>query len=348
MNLFYPSHDIALSNGVKHFNPPVAALRLQEDLAYLSDIWNQPYLNNEKRIPQPWGWDWDTRKMIHQQYSIKMTELPSDEDLQHIRQLSSRETTLLLADALSKKIPDSIEHYPILLTSEEELFNYIRFQTNRGQRFVLKTPWSSSGRGLICSHNLGRDGVLHPAATELLLRQGVTTIKKMGGIMAEDWIDVKINDFAMLFYCSNHDVHFVGYSLFDNDERAGGTTYREGYLLSNEEIEQRISKGEDKIVAELRQIASTYCIILKELLQPFFGKPWEVGYLGIDMMTYSRKDNDGKEQLKIHPIVEINLRCTMGVVCRLWYDQHQEKGVFRISPMMENGHFKAEFLTTER
>jgi hypothetical protein len=37
----------------------------------------------------------------------------------------------------------------------------------------------------------------------------------------------------------------------------------------------------------------------------------------------------------------------MGIVCRLWYDQHQTEGVFRISQMLSNRHFKAEFLPTE-
>ena len=57
MHLFYPSHDIALSIGVRHFNPPFAALKLQDDLAELADIWQRE--GKEDKIA--WGWDYDTR-----------------------------------------------------------------------------------------------------------------------------------------------------------------------------------------------------------------------------------------------------------------------------------------------
>ena len=59
-----------------------------------------------------------------------------------------------------------------------------------------------------------------------------------------------------------------------------------------------------------------------------------------------KTEDIAKLDLKVHPCVELNLRCTMGVVCRLWYDQHNSEGVFRISPMLSNRHFKAEFLPT--
>lgn len=316
--LFFPSHDIALANGVRHFNPPQAALRLQEDLASLSDIWNESFLCGETVIPQPWGWDWDTRRYIHEEYEIKMSQLPTDEELAKIRELSSRKTTITLLEKLKAMTGDENFPTPEYLQTEEETASFVV----RHKDCVLKTPWSSSGRGLMRSN----------VPQQSLKRHVSATIQRMGGIMGEPWIKDKVQDFAMLFFVSDHEVRFIGYSLFDND----GTTYRQGHLLSNEKIVSHL--GVDPIV--LTQICNSYVTILTDLFSPFFGKPWQLGFIGIDMMTYREDDH-----FKISPCVEMNLRCTMGVVCRLWYDKHQEEGLFRISPMEKDGHFKAQFLT---
>lgn len=318
--LFFPSHDIALSNGVRHFNPPQAALRLQEDLASLSDIWNRPFRQGETAIPQPWGWDWDTRRYIHEAHKIKLSQLPTDEELENIRELSSRKTTITLIGQLKEATGEP--HYPMpeYLQTEAEVMAFLK----RHQDCVLKTPWSSSGRGLMRSN----------VPLQNLEKHIKATLQRMGGIMGEPWINGKVQDFAMLFFVSDHDVRFIGYSLFDND----GTTYRQGYLLSNEKIIERLAIAPPT----LSMISDGYTQILTHLFSPFFGKPWQLGYVGIDMMTY-REDG----MLKISPCVEMNLRCTMGVVCRLWYDEHQEEGIFRISPMEKDGHFKAQFLTTQ-
>ena len=147
----------------------------------------------------------------------------------------------------------------------------------------------------------------------------------------------------MLFYASDKDVHFIGYSLFDNDKSSVSTTYRQGYLLNNKKIVEKLSIPKDYVSS----IAKAYEAILAEMLHPLFGRPWHLGYLGVDMLTYRESMEDSAEkELKVHPCIELNLRCTMGVVCRLWYDQHNSEGVFRISPMLNNRHFKAEFLPT--
>ena len=357
MHLFYPSHDIALAHGVKHFNPPAAALRLQEDLAYLYEIWNQPFMKGETTIPIPWGWDWDTRNYIHQKYDVKMSLLPSDEDLELIRQLSSRKSSITCFEQLGNKLfsdlQDSKEQQeikrfiggtlPEYLDTEEKLWNFITEHDEVGKLFVLKTPWSSSGRGLHVSISKTNTGLTVNNSRTIMMKQALGTIKKMGGIMGEEWITGKERDFAMLFYASDQNVRFIGYSLFDNDNNSIGTTYRQGYLLSNENIINRLSVPEDL----LSQIAKSYEEILTEMLCPFFDKSWQLGYLGIDMMTYHEGEkNDSEQPLKINPCVELNLRCTMGVVCRLWYDKHLTEGIFRISPMLYNRHFKAEFLPT--
>ncbi len=379
MHLFYPSHDIALAHGVKHFNPPAAALRLQEDLAYLYEIWNQPFLHHETTIPIPWGWDWDTRDLICRGYGVKRSQLPTDEDLEQIRQLSNRRTSIQLLEKLAEKTqlwPKEFRKVvdltlPKYLDTEDKLWQFITEHDAAGKPFVLKTPWSSSGRGLHVSRTRTQNGLVVDNSRTILMKQALGTIHKMGGILGEEWIDRKAQDFAMLFYASSKEVRFIGYSLFDNDESANGTTYRQGYLLSNEKIMKRLSLP----LEILSSIAQAYEEILTEMLRPFLGKTWHLGYLGIDMMTYYEGANEAKNEveneteniggneakniaknkaknepqttLKLHPCIELNLRCTMGVVCRLWYDQNQREGYFRISPLLSNGHFNADFLPTE-
>lgn len=353
-NLFYPSHDIALANGVKHFNPPAAALNLQLDLASLTEIWNLPYLEGKELIPTPWGWDWDTRAMIHKGFGIKMSQLPTDEDLQRIRQLSSRQTTIYLTNALRQRLAAEAEMLcftnPQYLDSEASVDAFITRCDDASTPFVMKTPWSSSGRGLSVSQSVCEDGSIRQQPRELIKRHALGTIRKMGGIMGEEWTQGKQQDFAMLFHASSSEVRHIGFSLFDNDTSTGGTTYRQGYLLSNEAIIERL-----RVAPSLPQkIAEAYVGILQEMLSPLMGKPWALGYLGIDMLTCKEGEEKGKNVgqevgktlLRINPCIELNLRCTMGVVCRLWHDQHQLDGTFRISSMLENGHFRAEFLAT--
>ncbi len=324
MNLFFPSHDIALGNGVKHFNPPKAAQMLQEDLAWLEEIFSNPPLTLNPS-PLPWGWDWDTRQFLHKEHHIPLKQLPTDEELEQLRQLSNRKTTIQILEGLhfDGQMP---EH----LTSTEEVDAFIEREDLAGREFVLKTPWSSSGRGLIRSSVTPRD---------IMRQRAMATLQKMGGIMAEHWFP-KQQDFAMLFFVGQEEVSFLGYSLFDNEESG---TYRQGYLLSNEAIEERLGLQE-----QLHTLRDQLTGILTQLFHPFFHKPWPVGYIGIDMMVINDNDTlryDNKK--RIHPCVELNLRCTMGVVARLWSDQHLsagQSGHFTISPMGEDGHFEARFV----
>lgn len=315
MNLFYPSHDIALGNGVKHFNPPFAALRLQEDLAALSAMWQND--GNGSEMPTPWGWDYDTRAYLNKEYGIKMEDLPSDIDLSSLRDLSSRKTTIYIIDRLKQRYPE-FNHVqtPLFIDNEEKLKNYVESQKD----FVLKTPWSSSGRGLSISN-------IVPKKT--ILQHGAATIRKMGGIVAEPWYD-KIQDFAMLFYVGKKNVKFIGYSLFENNE-AG--TYRSGKLMSNEMIEAALPQSSETAKKALLEL-------LNEIFTPFFNKKWEVGYVGIDMMI-AKEDNSANDisTYFIHPCVEMNLRCTMGVVARQYFDKNCSKdqiGDFFITPAMDN------------
>ena len=268
-----------------------------------------------------WGWNWDTREFMVRSMHIGRENLPDDAQLSALRELSSRRTSIALLNALgfSGQMPEYLD-------SAEKLSAFIDREDAVGHRFVLKSPWSSSGRGLIRSAVTSRD---------VMVRQASAVIRSMGGIVGERWFDKK-QDFAMLFRVGHSRVHFLGYSLFDNAENC---TYRCGYLLSNQQIEEKIG------VAELPVLAERLRCALDDLFRPFFGLPWQVGYIGVDMMKL-RSSDDGLVP-PVHPCVELNLRCTMGVVARLWSDLHLkdgQSGRFEISPMDASGHFRAQFL----
>ncbi len=332
MNLFFPSHDIALGNGVKHFNPPKAAQMLQEDLAWLEEIFNARPLS-EGWGGSVWGWDWDTRQYLNKEHRIPLCQLPTDDDLEAIRQLSSRKTTIDILQALHFE-----GQMPKYLTTAEELDSYINREDSAGRTFVLKTPWSSSGRGLIRSSVTPR---------ELMKRRALSTMQKMGGIMAEHWFPKK-QDFAMLFHVGGEEVSYIGYSLFDNEDSG---TYRQGYLLSNEEIERRLTDNTNITCDQLHALRDQLLNVLNKLFSPFFGKAWKVGYIGIDMMTINEENTSSPlDYPTIHPCVELNLRCTMGIICRLWSDRNLPSGRtghFIISPIGDDGHFEARFTLDE-
>lgn len=303
----------------------------------MADIWNYPSVNERLLSGQqilPWGWDWDTREHLARHYRISRSQLPTDDDLELIRQFSNRRTSITLLQGLEYQ-----GEMPCYLDNEAAIRDYIAEHDALGHPFVLKTPWSSSGRGLIRSEVTSRS---------TLLARALATLRKMGGIMGEPWLDNKKQDFAMLFYASNSNVQFVGYSLFDNDTNG---TYRQGYLLSNETICQRLN------CAELDVTRDKLTSLLSELLSPFFGHPWHLGYIGIDMMTLhvpaaaasipSTHPQDSSDLPLLMPCVELNLRCTMGVVARLWADRNLpqgKEGRYFISPMSKDGHFRASFL----
>ncbi|MBE6332369.1 MAG: hypothetical protein E7070_08715 [Bacteroidales bacterium] len=320
MSLFFPAHDIALGYGIRHYTPAPQIRRLQDDLAWLQQIWNDPAVQHDA-MPLPWGWNWDTREFLVRSMHIGRENLPTDAQLSALRELSNRRTSIALLNALgfSGQMPEYLD-------SVEKLSAFVAREDAVGHSFVLKSPWSSSGRGLIRSAVTPRD---------VMMRQASAVIKGMGGIVGERWFD-KEQDFAMLFRVGHSRVHFLGYSLFDNAENC---TYRCGYLLSNQQIEEKIR------VAGLPVLAERLRCALDDIFRPFFGLSWQVGYVGVDMMRLAPSAMN--PDLSVHPCVELNLRCTMGVVARLWSDLHLkdgQQGRFEISPMDATGHFHAQFV----
>lgn len=315
--LFNPENDLALANGDANFVPPASARKMAEDLALLPCCWSEPedYImigkGNWKEIAlsacRPWGWSAASRQRFLKA-GVNLDLLPSDTAIAHIRALSHRRTSIALLKQLSPIVP--LPELPIELTSPEAVEGYIAAHP---QGAVLKTPWSSSGKGLCWSNRMNA------------FNRGQwlsTVLRKMGSVIAEPVYNRHL-DFAMLFYAqADGQICFAGYSLFETDAQG---VYAGNKLLSNEAIRAELRRYISLEV--LDKVQQKLTSVLGGLIDAFY-----TGFLGVDMMVVADICSGG---YLLHPCVELNLRMTMGMVARLYYDRQIAKGrgcegVFRI------------------
>lgn len=170
------------------------------------------------------------------------------------------------------------------------LSDYINL--HRKEKLILKSPFSSSGRGLLWIQNTERWG-----NKEEMWAKSV--IEKQGEVSIEPALD-KYMDFAMEFYSDGKgNIKYEGLSVFSTEERGAYS----GNLLGKEDI------LENELI---KYVSKEQILLTKEklinALQTIFSNEYE-GFLGVDMLIY--KENN---QYYIHPCVEINMRYTMGMV----------------------------------
>ena len=331
--LFNPENDLALANGDPNFVAPTSARKLAADLETLPLWWHDEHslllsAYTSQTAPsvtgcKPWGWSAEARNRFLKA-GIPESVLPSEAEINQLRMLSHRSTSIRILSALNV-IPGLklISEQPEVITTLDEAERYIAAQP---QGAVLKTPWSSSGKGLCWSLRMNpfnRSKWLQPV------------FRKMGCVIAEPRY-TRIIDFAMLFHASKQqDIGFVGYSLFYTDEQGA---YQSNLLLSNDAILERL--GYYINIAFLKQLQKALLPILSKLIDGVYE-----GYLGIDMMIV----RDVGDDYLVHPCVELNLRMTMGGVARLFYDRYMQKGEgeFRIEHAARKGELLSRYPSRE-
>ncbi|MDY3090931.1 MAG: hypothetical protein SOW66_07460 [Porphyromonas sp.] len=175
-------------------------------------------------------------------------------------------------------------------------------------RLALKHPYSSSGRGV--------------ELLRLPLNETDSTrLERYERISLEPGLD-KLQDYALLYYMDAKGISTIGYSKFltaPNRE----TTYAGNILAPQTEIAEELSLvlGSREALEQLHRLQSAF--LWQEL-----GGQYQ-GYIGIDVMSY--RDNDGA--LQLHPCIEINVRCTMGVLA-LYLSEKPETptyGIYRLN-----------------
>ena len=231
----------------------------------------------------PWGWD-SALKARFLRMDISDELLPTEEQIEGIKQLSHRRTAMQLLPLLRTEgtVGEAFE-----CRSFEETADVV----SRFDSVVLKAPWSSSGRGLrfvAKSFDSNQEGWLH----NLLSRQG--------SVMVEPYYN-KVKDFAMEFSCNEEgQVTYEGLSLFHTQN--GAYT---GNILATEAAKcEALSRYLSP--ALLQRVQTFICNSLSSVLKGHY-----VGPIGVDMMVVSHPQTDG---FLLHPCVEINLRRTMGHV----------------------------------
>ena len=325
LHLFNPENDIALAFGMAQYTAPPNAMRLHDAGALLplwfcnegdqiishpkhekwvndiksqfnifGNIANPSSLNSISKCA-PWGWSLNAKKQFLD-FGIEDSILPHNDNINSIRELSHRRLTVKITQLL-KEANINNPTLPLEAKNATEVLKYVHTH----QSIFLKSPWSSSGRGVINASSLSEHD---------LIRRAEGIIRNQGSIMCEKAL-TKVKDFAMLFYSDGKTVKFVGLSSFLNSDKGA---YIGNIIDSQHNILQSITQYISE--SEINHISNTLSEILSTIIVPYYN-----GYFGVDMMIV-RSNN----HFEIAPCVEVNLRMTMGVIAFLWSERHLAQG----------------------
>ncbi len=224
--------------------------------------------------------------------------------------LTGRQSAVECLEMVRRQLPDMhIPSSPILCRSIEEVEKSLLQQDSP---FVVKTPYSSSGRGLLWLPG--------GSLTDKDRRWIEGAIKKQGMVTIERALD-KVQDIAAEFYSDGQgNVRYEGLSVF-------GTTQRgayEGNVLGSQDYLMGVfrSWGGERAYQQMLQALTNALTIM-------YGNVYR-GHLGVDMLVY-RNENGG---YAIHPCLEINMRYTMGMLSVHLFQRYicsQSIGEFKIT-----------------
>ncbi len=176
--------------------------------------------------------------------------------------------------------------------------------------YVIKTPYSSSGRGLRWIDK----NILEEKDRNWI--KGA--LKKQKAVSIEQVLD-KCQDFAMEFYSeAKGKVEYKGLSVFGTSNRGA---YTGNEMQAQESLLRYITAKTG--MEKFQQISEALIPILGEIYRDY------EGYMGIDMMVYKTQNNS----YHIHPCVEINMRYTMGMAAVEIYQRYihpEAKGVLKV------------------
>ncbi len=238
---------------------------------------------------KPWGWS-QLIKHKYGKYIKHFNEMPSFKTPDLLKSFYSRETSLRLINELNThKLPDfvSIPQLPLPVSSMKSIVEL--FKKENG--IVLKTLWSSSGRGLMFIRNKKQ---LNDASNWINAQ-----IKKHGALIVET-IYNKVQDASLQFEIDDGGtVRFLGLNFFDAD--------RQGHF--SKEYFHTPSAIKDLLPNDDTWIEQTSKAIIKSIQSLSIHKQY-TGPIGVDTLFFKNVNNE----LKFYPFVEANLRCNMGLV----------------------------------
>lgn len=324
LHIFNPEHDIALAANQERFTAPHAGRQLRADLGFIPAFWAadgdmvlvddvEAALEARRHLGkfgndvvfvgisdlmhlvldssdclqiEPWGWDRTIKEQLLRANDGLARFVPSDAALDAIREMSSRR---FAAERLLPLLHDVSDH----IVGESHYcttMNDVVAAMVRNGKSVLKSPWSSSGRGVRYADTKEPDEHLRGWAANIIRRQG--------GIMVEPLYN-KVYDFGLEFEaCADGVIVFKGLSLF----ATRGGAYVGSILATEADKREMLSRYADIALVD------SVCERIRSILSPLM-KGIYVGMFGVDMMAVAREEGDG---FLLHPCVELNLRRTMG------------------------------------
>ena len=303
---------MALADGHPGYTPPVQIQQMRRELWWLPQWWADEediVWNGEERLNLsgdtrilPWGW---SPALCHQlqQAGVQESLLPSQKELEHLRQLSHRQTAVSLLQELRSELPldGHLAGNSVLCRSIEEAEE----TANEFGEALLKSPWSSSGRGLMKTDN--------PQWKAWAKR----IQKAQGSVVVEQFLH-KVTDFALEFWLDGKGgVEYRGLSLFYTNER--------GAYLGN-----WVAPEEQKLAWLAQYIPLQYLQEIRAWWTARLSRFDYAGPVGIDMML---------AQEGICPCIEVNWRWTMGLVSCLVAEQGRYG---RMVVEYIYGHYSAE------
>lgn len=331
--IFNSDNDLSLADGREDYIAPAPVRKMEDDLSLLPVWWAkadsavlvssiamaQSWKDKYKGVMPdaafvsllqkpdfshfyPWGWNLALRKKLLR-WGVEEAKLPTQYEMETVRKLSNRS---LAVDLLKQ-----MNTYPFTCGrsfcchSEENVMSCL----DQTPQFILKAPWSSSGKGL----RRGSGTLLQNWYRRILSNQG--------SIIVEPFYE-KVRDFAMEFYIDEAGIiSWLGYSLFITDSNG---RYKSNCLMSDQRIEQVLSS----YVPNFDWL--DFRSLLMKKLTSLLGLQY-TGYFGVDMLVARFEE---APFYRIHPCVEINLRMNMGIVSRLFYDKcvvEQSTGTFAVT-----------------
>jgi len=326
IHYFNPGHETAVLNASKHYHLPTHVAKMQADLAFLPAwyasagdfvfmetpppddfiISCEPFNLRVKPVTPVdfeesgrlqvklamstvdlWGISPQSVyffEKLNEQCDLSLA-IPSWKD--EFRFLGSRFASQKLLAALQDRIPGiEPEILPQFVSSIEAIEQQI---TQRQERLLIKSPYSSSGRGLIW---------LSPAKLTQSEKQIINgMLKKQKQVSIEKALDKQL-DFSMQFEITHTGkTQFVGYSIFQTNNKGA---YEKSRLDSQKRLEKDITGFIDKKL--LFQTQMTLTEMIQKMVAPYYE-----GIIGVDMLLYKTDDS-----YRLHPCVEINMRKNMG------------------------------------
>lgn len=279
--IFNPENDLALASGLERFTPPKAAVKLAEENALLPMWWAEPgdlILAPEHLAPQaeelkkryglhgsiasslvscnsamPWGWSMHTRRVL---FDAGMSEsaLPSPQQIETIRQLSHRRSTIFIHSRLGTP-----QH---LIPVEAETVEQAHLAISAFGKAMIKLPWSCSGRGVMSSERLRPDE---------LTRRIEGAIHRQKSVIIEPLFKPTAEFSALYFANPDSSVTLRGFSAFRSSPSGA---YLGNIVAPQSEIEKIC--GDDAIACAHRLIP-----VLEQLIKGAY-----TGWFGIDMLRH--------------------------------------------------------------